>query len=191
MKLYELIINEEEDSGVEYIALVDAPAIESNWQMFGKQKQQFTIESEEKRLISGYLMKADLPILRVHNGEEFHVVFKSETVIEIVKKFMKNGFTTNTNLSHDKNQLAEGVYLIESLIVDSERGTKAPNGFEDAPNGSWFGTMFVENDKIWDEIKSGKFKGFSVEGMFLQRKSIDVDEEKINQIKEVIKDFFK
>ena len=31
MKQFELIINEENDTGVDYIALVDEPAIESDW----------------------------------------------------------------------------------------------------------------------------------------------------------------
>jgi len=34
--LLELIIDEEDESGVDYIALVDHPAIMSNWQSFQK-----------------------------------------------------------------------------------------------------------------------------------------------------------
>ena len=67
--------------------------------------------------------------------------------------------------------LAEGVYLIESFIIDSMRGIKAPEGFEDLPDGSWFISCKVDNEAIWnDYIKSGKFKGFSVEGLFTDRK---------------------
>ena len=36
--LLELIIDEEDESGVDYIALVDSPAILSNWQSFSKDK---------------------------------------------------------------------------------------------------------------------------------------------------------
>jgi hypothetical protein len=67
--------------------------------------------------------------------------------------------------------LADGVYLIESFIIDSMRGIKAPEGFEDLPDGSWFISCKVDNEEIWnDYIKSGKFKGFSVEGLFTDRK---------------------
>ena len=38
-ELLELIIDEEDESGVDYIALVDSPAILSNWQSF--QKHEF------------------------------------------------------------------------------------------------------------------------------------------------------
>ena len=192
MELYELIIDESKEMGVDYIALVDRPAIESNWQAFNKQevKQQFKIESEDKRIVSGYLMKADLPILRVdENGKEFHVVFRKDTVFNIALKFMENGFNSNTNLSHDQNQLADGVFLFESRIIDEKRKSFAPEGFEDAPDGSWWGSMFVRNDEIWKQIKEGTFKGFSVEGNFLQGNPIDMDEQTVNKIKELIKEF--
>ena len=36
-ELLELIIDEEDESGVDYIALVDSPAIESNWMAFNRE----------------------------------------------------------------------------------------------------------------------------------------------------------
>jgi hypothetical protein len=102
---------------------------------------------------------------------------------------MRNGFNANINLMHDSNAIANGVYVIESLIIDSERGIKAPDGFEKVPNGSWWGSMRVENDEIWKQVKSGEFKGFSVEGMFGQDKDFELPEKVINKIKEVIKKY--
>jgi hypothetical protein len=194
MTIYELVINEEADTGVDYIALVDSPAIESDWMAFNKQKvkQQFEVQSEDKRIISGYLMKADLPIDRIdENGNLFGVVFRAKTIFDIALKFTKNGFNKNINLDHDKNQIAEGVWLFESRIIDSERKSFAPEGFEDAPDGSWWGSMYVENDEIWKQIKEGTFKGFSVEGMFLQSKPKDVEDETIEQIQNLIRNFLK
>ena len=62
MKQFELIINEDEETGVDYIALVDDPAIESDWIAFSKEKQAFKIEDNKKRIVSGYFMIADKPI---------------------------------------------------------------------------------------------------------------------------------
>ena len=195
MDLYELIIDDSEDLGVDFIALVETPAIKSNWIAFNKQevKQQFKIQDEEKRLVSGYLMKADLPIIRITaSGESFHVVFKKDTIFKIVCKYMENGFNANVNLNHEKETLADGVFLIESRIIDDKRHSFAPEGFEDAPNGSWWGTMYVRNEKIWQEIKKGVFKGFSVEGNFLQsRNPIDPNKEAVEKIEQLIKDFEK
>ena len=195
MRILELVIdeNQEDESGVDYIALVDQPAINSTWQKFNEQKKvelKFKIQDEEKRIVSGYFMIADLPIARMDDeGKMFYVVFRKDTIEKIVNKFMRNGFNANINLMHDSNAIANGVYVIESLIIDTERGIKAPEGFEKVPNGSWWGSMRVENDDIWEQVLNGEFKGFSVEGMFGQDKDFELPEKVINKIKEVIKKY--
>jgi len=188
VEIFELIIDDTADSGVDFISLVDHPAIESNWMAFSK-KLNFAIQDEEKRIVSGYFMKADLPIYRVDDtGKEFYVVFRKDTIKDIVFKFMQNGYNANTNLMHDPRQIAEGVFVFESLLIDSERGIKAPDGFEDAPDGSWWGSMKVDNDEVWELVKSGEFRGFSVEGMFKQSKGVTADQEKIERIKDILRD---
>jgi len=155
-----------------------------------KYNQQFSIQDEEKRIVSGYFMKADLPIIRLNDkNEKYYVVFRRETIEKIVNKFFKNGYNANVNLMHDNNLQAKGVYVIESLIIDSKRGTKAPEGFEDAPDGSWFGSMRVENDEVWQMVKDGTFKGFSVEGMFGQDKTIKYPTNLIKKIRDVVKKY--
>ncbi len=155
-----------------------------------KYRQEFKIEDEEKRIVSGYFMKADLPIIRLNDeNEKYYVVFRRDTIEKIVNKFFKNGLNANVNLMHDNNLQAKGVYVIESLIIDSKRGIKAPKGFEDAPDGSWWGSMRVENDEVWAMVKDGSFKGFSVEGMFGQAKTIKYPVTLINKIREVVKKY--
>ncbi len=193
MKIFELIIDEEDESGVEMIALVDSPAIQSNWMAFNEQKPidlKFKIQDEEKRIVSGYFMIADLPIARLDDtGKVFYVVFRKDTIERIVNKFMKNGFSSKVNLMHNSNALAEGVYVIESIIVDSKRGMKAPEWAETVPDGSWFGSMKVDNDEVWKQVQSGEFRGFSVEGLFAQDREFELPEKVINKIKEVIKKY--
>ena len=162
MKLVELVIDD--DEGVEFVSIVDDPAIESGFQKFKKEDFKFKIQNKEKRIVSGYFMISDLPILRMRNDTVFYCVFRRHTIEKIVNKFMKEGLTNQTNLMHDST--AEGVYIIESLIVDSERGVSAPENFEKVPNGSWWGSMRVENDDVWKSVLDGTFKGFSVEGLF-------------------------
>lgn len=189
--LIELVIDQDDESGVDYIALVDHPAIESNWQAFNKQekaKSNFAVEDEEKRIISGALMVADLPIYRndERNGEHY-VVFRKNTIKDIVFKFFRNEFTSNTNLMHNSNQLADGVFLFESFLIDKERGIETPKGFDKLTDGSWFGSMRVENDEIWQQVKDGTFKGFSVEGIFAQTKEKSIEEKQIERIIDIIK----
>jgi hypothetical protein len=56
--------------------------------------------------------------------------------------------------------------MFESFISDTKRGIKPMEAFKDLPDGTWFGSFYVENPKVWELIKKGEVKGFSVEGMF-------------------------
>ena len=172
LPLYELLINDEDESGVDFIALVDDPAIKKGWQAFSAVQSMTFKADTEKRIISGAAMIADLPILRRRkDGSEYYVMFKADTIKSIVEKFFKNQYSNNFNFMHRKNLLAEGVYLIESMLIDSERGIKTPLGFDELSEGSWFISCKVDNDKVWEDyIKTGVFSGFSVEGEFTQKK---------------------
>ena len=167
LPIYRLTIKDEDDKmGVNYVALVDEPAIQTNWLAFNGQ-MKFAMDKERK-IITGALMLADLPIYRrSEKMGEFYVVFDKFQIEKIVQRFMKNGFTDNVNKMHDAKQTVDGVYMYESFIVDSQRGIRPPVGFEDAPEGSWFGSYKVDNEDVWNNfIKTGEFKGFSVEGEF-------------------------
>ena len=172
LPLYELFIDDEDESGVDFIALVDDPAIKKGWQAFSSVSSMTFKADTEKRIISGAAMIANLPILRrKKDGSEYYVMFKKETIKSIVEKFFRNQYSNNFNLMHQKNILAEGVYLIESMLIDSERGIKTPLGFDELSEGSWFISCKVDNDKVWEDyIKTGVFSGFSVEGEFMQKK---------------------
>lgn len=188
MKTYELIIDSKEESGVDYIALVDRPAIESDWQAFKETKLQFQVKDEDKRIVSGYFMIADKPIYR-NNDQlgEHNVIFRADVIKDIVFKFMANGFNSNTNLMHEEELRLSDVFVFESLLIDRARGVNPPQGYEDAPDGSWWGSMRVNNDKVWGLIRDGKFKGFSVEGFFSYVKEESEDEQKLRKVIELLK----
>jgi len=191
--VFELVIDTDDESGVTAIALVDQPAIESNWMAFSKQSEyKFAVKDEEKRIIEGYFMIADLLIPRIgENGEKFFVKFTAKTIEAIREKQSKNGLTNNFNLMHDPRQIAEGVFMLDNLIIDNERGKVAPKEFEKVPNGSLWGSAKVDNDEIWEQVKDGTFKGFSVEGMFKQLKPVPTSEKVIEQIREAVQEFEK
>lgn len=156
----------DDDSQVDFIALVDRPAIQRNWNAFNK-TQKFEVTNEDRRIISGAIMLADTPIFRSDSTYgDYYVAFTAQTIIKIVQKFFKKGFQNNVNLMHNSSQQFEGVTLFESFISDASRGIMPMKGFEDAPEGSWFGSMIVDNDEAWAKVKSGEIMGFSVEGLF-------------------------
>jgi hypothetical protein len=172
LPIYQLEISDDlnDDVEVDFVALVDRPAIERDFLMFKEAKANFIIQSEDRRIVSGALMLADTPIYRNDQNGEYYVTFTAPTIEKIAQKFFKKGYQSNVNLMHDEALAVEGVTMYESFIVDSSRGVMAMKGFEDAPEGSWFGSFKVENESVWNKIKSGEFKGFSVEGIFNYKK---------------------
>lgn len=171
--VYKLVISEEDETGVAAMAIVDFPAIEQDFQFFHNIKPLAFAADEEKRIASGPAMVADLPIYRRDSQHgEHYVVFDAPTIRQIVYKFFKQGNTSAANLMHETP--VEGVYLIESFLIDSARGINTPEGFDPLPDGSWFTSYRIENDEVWAQVKEGKFKGFSVEGMF---QHVSADEE--------------
>ena len=188
LPIYELMINEDmqDDAEVSFIALVDRPAIQKNWNAF-KENAKFQIISEDKRIISGPVMLADSPIYRNDNTNgEYYVVFSKDTIFKIAQKFFKKGYQANVNLMHDSNQQVSGVTMFESFISDKDRGIMPMRGFEDAPDGSWFGSFKVEDDAVWEMIKEGKVKGFSVEGVFEYSKAKTKEAQLLDSIKEIL-----
>jgi hypothetical protein len=128
-------------------------------------KARFKIQNEEKRIISGAAMIADLPIYRYDETRgEYYVVFDKETIFEIAKKWARGDKYDAVNIHHDK--AVNGLSLLESFIVDRERGIMPPKGYEEVADGSWFLSYIVNDESIWQRVKEGEFKGFSVEGFF-------------------------
>ena len=139
---------------------------------------QFAIQDEDQRIISGPLMVANQRIYRNDpiNGE-YEVYFSPATIKQIAIKLAKKGFQNNVNLMHDSDMQLQGVTLFEIFQSDKERGIMPMKGFEDLADGSLFGSMFVDNEVAWELIKSGKVKGFSVEGNFGMRQKDKFDEQ--------------
>ena len=151
------------------------------------ERQSFSIQDEEERIITGALMLADTPIYRNDGNGEYYVVFTKDTIKKIAQKYFKKGYQNNVNLMHDSGQVMDGVTMFESWIVDEKRGIKPMKGFEDVKEGSWFGSFKVENEEVWNMIKDGKVKGFSVEGIFNYSKPQTIEEQMMSDIIEILK----
>lgn len=200
LPIYKALISTAEDMMIT-ISLVDYPATESDFVAFAKENQlvKFSVENEEKRLVRGLVMAANLPIYRVHpNFGEYYIVYEPETIRLMAEKYLKDGFQNNVDLMHD-GQLVDGVNMVQFFIKDTANGI-SPKPFEDYDDGSLFAEFHVENDAVWEQIKNGDFKGFSLEGFFTiepmefnkQENNNNTDKynktmSKLNKIKEMLK----
>lgn len=165
--IFEAVIDNLE-CGIYKISLVDLPAVESDFVYFDKQDKvmKFNIENEEQHMVTGVIMRSNFLIYRYDEQfGEYYLKFSPETIKLMAEKMMYDSTFNNINLMHEYGTDVDGVNLIEIFIKDTEKGIN-PKGFDDIENGSLFATYKINNDVIWNEIKNGTFKGFSLEGMF-------------------------
>ena len=142
--------------------------MESEFLALSKQEAlKFKTIDEEKRILLGAVLIPDKPIYRNQNGREFYVSFPKETINLAMEGFFKNGFQNNSTYEHDEKQQLSNVTIVESWIKEDETHDKSVKlGFSE-PVGTWFATMKINNDEVWnDYVKTGKVKGFSIDGYF-------------------------
>jgi hypothetical protein len=195
MKIIELILDEDSKvSGIDAISIVEAPAIESNFIALSNHQVKFATVDTEKRILMGPALIPNRPIYRNQDGEEFYVYFSKSTIEKAMQLYLKKGNQGNATLEHDGK--IQGLTLVESWIkVDAEKDKSAAYGMND-PVGTWYVSMKVDNDEIWNEyVKSGKVKGFSIEGFFADKTTemskVSKEEIILSEIKKLIKQYAK
>ena len=169
--IIEMLVDEMDETGVDFISFVENPAIEVDFMYFNEKKKNFRFKetSEEKRLVTGPAMIPNEKIIRFDKNEEpFFVFFSHETIRLCNELFFKQSKQNTSNIDHTTG--IEGVTVIESWIIEDPKNDKAlALGFEGLPKGTWMITYKVYNEEVWNMVKNGEVLGFSVEGMFGQK----------------------
>jgi hypothetical protein len=167
-KLYELVIEDESTDEVFAISLVESPAIESDFIFFDKEEVMFAAVDNEQQMLIGPILVPNKHILRIDGeGQPYHVFFSKDTVKKLAQNYLMKKYNSNATLEHDAK--IKGVHLVESWIKDGKLD-KSNNYGLSVPEGSWLGMFKITDPKIWkDYVKTGKVKGFSIEGLFEHR----------------------
>ena len=155
-------------TGMLRISLVDDPAVCSNFQHFKNDRplQLYKVQDEEKRLVRGVVMRADFPIYRRDDEMgEYYIIYKADTIREMAEKYLLENRQNMVNLMHEDGSDVEGVQMVQYFLKDSAAGV-SPEGFDEIADGSLFAEFHVTNDEVWDAVKAGTYKGFSLEGIF-------------------------
>ena len=169
MRIIELILDEDqEDSGVEAISVVENPAIESDFVALQAQEIKLATISKDKKILLGALLIPNKPIYRNSEEGEYYIFFSKDTIVKASQMYLRNGYQNKSTLEHA--QALKGLTLVESWIVEDEVQDKSRKYGLNVPVGTWMGAVKVNNDKIWDEyVKTNKVKGFSIEGYFADK----------------------
>lgn len=187
LPVYRVVINDDDNTGVEKMSIVDNPAAKKHFLKFSDQtsdnfkKPAYSVD-EEKRIIRGVALRANYPIYRNQDGREFYLVFEPETIERIVCKFMLRQNIHNVNTDH-KDDVSD-VFMIESFILSDFHSLNSEL-FDDVEHGSWIVGYKVNNAQVWDRVKGYELNGFSPElEAYIARLSEEKQEE--NLIPEII-----
>jgi hypothetical protein len=162
-KIVKCVIDEEGRLGITAMGLVDSPAIEENW--IALSKMQLAKVDEERRMLYGPALIPDKEILRYDDkGEPYYVFFEKATVSAIAHQFFKKNLQHTTNLQHEIP--VTGVTVVESWIKEGKMDKSMQLGLPELPDGTWFIGTKVDEDHVWNDVKEGKVRGYSIEGFF-------------------------
>ena len=185
MRIVELILDEESELGIEAISVVENPAIEEDFIALKSQEFKLAEIDGERRILMGALLIPNKPIYRRNGEDEYYIYFSKDTVLKASQMYLMNSKQNNSTLEHQYE--LEGLSLVESWIVEDKVHDKSVKYGMDLPLGSWVGSVKVNNDQIWNEfVKTGKVKGFSIEGFFsdkMERPKEEIKDE-LSQIEE-------
>jgi len=192
MRIVELILDDDQMAeGISAISIVESPAIESNFIALKNHAVQFATVDTDKRILMGPALIPNKPIYRNQDGEEFYVYFSKATIEKASQLYLKNGNQSKATLEHEIS--INGLTLVESwLKIDEDHDKSAAYGLND-PVGTWYVAMKVDNAEIWDEyVKTGKVKGFSIEGFFADKSTVmNRHENKLEQLKNLLNEYAK
>ena len=144
-----------------------------------EQKRSYTFEVPKERfqelegenIIVAPAMVADKLIFRVDEvGNPYYGFFDSESIKNAAHAFQKYKLTDKFNINHESDNIADGVYLAETwLVQDTELDKSRYFGYS-LPVGSWMTILKVENQDLYNEyVASGQLQGLSVEAFVLEQ----------------------
>ena len=163
LPVYDALVMDD-DCGMVKISLVDDPAVMSDFQAFdnARRMQTYSVMDEEKRLVRGVVMRADFPIYRRDERlGEYYIIYKAETIRRMAEKYLADGLQNEVSTMHKTD--VDGVQMVQYFIKGD--GVSV-TGFDDIADGSLFAEFHVLNDEVWEAVKDGTYKGFSLEGYF-------------------------
>jgi len=162
MRRYELKYTKGE-TGVFRMSTVESPAIGATLVMFDDESKLLEFADDEKQVIYSVAMRPNILIPRKNvNGEPAMVFYTEETVSDLQQNFFKNNSHNGATINHDKN-IRNDIYAFESWIVQDPEKDKAKLLGMAVEKGDWVLGQKIDNPEVWQDIKNGKLKGFSIE----------------------------
>lgn len=188
--IYNVTLDDNLDYGMDFISLVENPAIGERFIALNDQEVKFNFNQDKQELV-GPLLIPDMKILRDEEafGGKIYVKFSSDVISEILQRFQKQDYSNNINLYHSNRTVS--AFVMEMWLKEFAEDKSNAYGFS-LPIGTLFAKVKVEDSEFWrDYVKEGLVKGFSIELLSGVQKqmfeNIDSDLATLNKIESILK----
>ena len=186
-KVVKCVIDDGGRLGVGAISLVEFPATEENFIFLNEVK--LASVNKERQMLYGPALIPNKYILRIdkNTGEDYYIYFDAETIAKCAHLYLKKNLQHNTTLEHEFSVM--GCPVVESWLIEGEQDKAYHFGLT-APVGSWIVGVNVTDPEIWQEVKDGNVKGFSIEGHFnelaVTMTAANIEDEIMREISDVL-----
>ena len=131
----------------------------------------------------------DKPIYRHKDGEDFYILFSKDTVRQAMELYFQAGNQSRATLEHEAP--VQGTTVVESWIVEDSKKDKSALYGMNVPRGTWMVSMKIDSETLWNDwVKTGRVKGFSIEGLFTRRQeaaALSFEQELENAVSQIVK----
>lgn len=165
----EIFIDEDDNTGIRLISLVQDPAIMVQGMAFNSEsnKKDYQFKNiDDKQMVVGPALIPGKKILRYDEDDEPYYIFFSEATIKLmVEKFTKGSNAKYLNIDHTSTMLESG-YIQQSWIIDDSYYDKSKTYGYSLPKGTYFIEVKIDDKDEWNTyVKEGGMFSFSVEGL--------------------------
>jgi hypothetical protein len=182
VEIIELLIDETKlEAGINAVSVVESPAIEENFIALKKHEVELKEVDAEKRILMGAALVPNKQIYRRNKDKEFYIYFSEDTVRKASELFLMRSNQNNATLEHERKML-DGMSVVESWIIEDEKTDKSRLYNFNLPKGTWMISMKVNNDDVWQKVKDGEVKGFSIEGHFVDKYEMSLQQNEEDEI---------
>jgi hypothetical protein len=182
VEIIELLIDDTKlEAGINAVSVVESPAIEENFIALKKHEVELKEVDAEKRILMGAALVPNKQIYRRNKDKEYYIYFSEDTVRKASELFLMRANQNNATYEHERKML-DGMSVVESWIIEDEKQDKSAKYGFNLPKGTWMISMKVNNDEIWQKVKDGEVKGFSIEGHFVDQYEMSLQQNEEDEI---------
>lgn len=188
LPIYEIIVEyDDEETRMTRQSFVRNPAVGIKRFAFGDNAVRNLIfeNNKSQQMFMGVSILADTPMYRKdEDGYEYYTIFTKDSIRKINNKLSMDGRGNEVSLYHDDSKIIEGIYLVETFMVEKGR-VETP--LFDVPDGSLISCYFVPDLNQYNELLNDEnFNGFSIEIGAKVRRLFNTHETLSSKIEKII-----